>query len=38
MMELLAQIVVGGGSIVACVLLLVYSDELSDGNVGGDRD
>lgn len=35
MADLFGQIV-GWGSILAIVLLFIYSDDLSDGNVGSD--
>lgn len=36
--DLLAQLILGGGSIVTLIVLFIYSDHLSDGNVGAEPD
>jgi hypothetical protein len=38
MADILAQVILGGGSVVIMGLLFKYADILSDGNVGGDDD
>jgi hypothetical protein len=36
--DIFAQIIIGGGSIVAMIFLWRHCDSLSDGNVGGEPD